>query len=110
MRHPLLLAVAAAAVVAPSTSFAQSEAPSERVAYRDLNLATTLGRARFERRIAAAVKRVCPAADIRDLASMRVSRRCAAETHAGLKQAVASVLKAQEVALASGPSTMLTAQ
>lgn len=110
MRPTLLLAIAAATLVAPSAAFAQTDAPSVRVGYDDLNLSTDVGRARFDRRVAAAVRQVCPSADHRDLVGTRVSRRCAAETHASLKQAMASAAKAQAVALAAKPSNTLTAQ
>jgi UrcA family protein len=110
MRHTLLLAIAAAAVIAPSASIAQDSAPSVRVAYHDLNLATEIGRARFDRRIAAAAKRVCPTADVRDIAALLASKTCVAETYAKTQPAIASAAKAQAVALAATPSVALTAQ
>ena len=110
MRHTLIFALAAALAFAPNAVAAHDKAPSVRVAYSDLNLASKVGRARFDGRLAAAVKRVCPAADARDLVGTRVSRQCAAETHAKLEPAVASAIRAQAVALASAPSNALTGQ
>jgi UrcA family protein len=111
MRHILFLAVAAAATLSPCSAQAQAEAPSVRVAYGDLNLSTTAGRERLDRRLAAAVKRVCPSVDVRDLAAQQAARRCAADTRSNLKQTVASVLNRQGVALASlSPSNARTSQ
>jgi UrcA family protein len=101
MRHTLLLAIAAATLVAPSPSLAQSDAPSVRVAYRDLDLSTASGRDGFERRLAAAVRRVCPVADGRDLAGLEVTRKCIAETQASVKPAVDTAVRTQAVTLAS---------
>ena len=101
MRYNLLIAIAAAATFSPSSALAQADAPTVRVSYADLNLSTPAGRERFERRLAAAVQRVCPFVYARDLAAQQAARSCIAETHADLKQAVASLLKRQGVALAS---------
>ena len=107
MRH-ILLALATATLVAPTSAFAQDEAPSVRVSYEDLNLATEAGRARFDRRLAAAVRRVCPAADVRDLAASLVSRRCIAETHTNAKAMAAAAMKTRGVAVAALPSASLS--
>lgn len=111
MRHYCLLAVAVAAMLSPSSAFAQADAPSVRVAHGDLNLSTTAGRERLERRLATAVKRVCPSIYARELVAQQIARSCIAETHASLKQTVASLLKGQGVALASvTPSNADTSQ
>ena len=101
MRHTLLLTIAAAAMLSPSYAYAQVAAPSVRVSYADLNLSTADGRERLERRLAAAVKRVCPSAYARELVTQQNSRSCAADTHARLKQTMASLTKKQGVAFAS---------
>ena len=111
MRHTLLLAIAAAAVLSPDAAFARTNPPSVRVSYADLNLSTESGRERFDRRLVSAVKRVCPAGDPRDLVARRFARTCAAETHANLKQTVASIMNKHGVALASvAPSDTPTAR
>jgi UrcA family protein len=107
MRHIQLLAVIAASLAAPSSAFARAEITSVRVAYGDLNLSTQAGRSRFESRLAAAVKRVCPAADFRDLRGTQANRRCVAETHARMKPAVASAMQTRAVAAASMPKVAL---
>ena len=106
MRHIQLLAIMTA-LAAPSSALARPDATSVRVAYGDLNLSTDAGRSRFENRLAAAVKRVCPAADLRDLRGSQASRRCVAETHARMRPAVASAMAAPAVAAASLPKVAL---
>lgn len=109
MRQALLLAAIAAAL-APGATSARTQAPSVRVAYGDLDLSTDSGRTRLEHRLATAVDRVCPAADIRDLAGTRASRRCAAETHARVERRMASLLGTRAVALASVDAPRPTAR
>lgn len=101
MRHTLILTIAAAAMLSPSYAHAQAAAPSVRVSYADLNLSTTHGRERFQRRLAAAIKRVCPSAYARELVTQQNARRCVAETGASLDPIVASLTTKQGVALAS---------
>lgn len=74
------LVVAAAALVAAAPVFAQSEVPSMAVSYAGLDLSTPEGRAKFERKIARATKRVCALQSNRELATMMRERRCIAES------------------------------
>ena len=111
MRYILLIAVAAAATLSPCSAYAQADVPSVRVSYADLNLSTTAGREQLDRRLAGAVKQVCPSVHAREPLVQQIARRCAATTHANMKQTVASVLKRQGVALASlSPSNARTSQ
>jgi UrcA family protein len=110
MRHSLFLAIAASAVLTPVAATAADTPLSVRVPYHDLNLATETGRARFDRRIASAVKRVCPMPDIRDIPGVERSLKCAEETHARMKPVIAAAVKAQGVALAARPAVNVAAQ
>lgn len=101
MRHILLLTFAAAAMVPPSAASAGDHTMSVRVSHADLNLATAAGREKLERRVATAVKRVCPSHFSRDLLTQRIARKCASDTRASLKPIMASLLNRQGVALAS---------
>jgi len=51
---------------------------SVKVAYRDLNLGSAAGRAELDRRLAHAVRTVCPAPDHRDLRQLQAAEECRA--------------------------------
>ena len=99
--RPVLIILAAVAAVAPSGASARAEPPSVRVAYGDLDLSTQSGRAHFDRRIAAAVRRVCPAGSVRDLLRSQISRRCLAETRARTAERVVAAMASRTVAASS---------
>ena len=58
MVHKISLIIAAALAI-PAAASAQSEQPSTRVSYADLNLSTPAGRATFDRRIQHAIDGMC---------------------------------------------------
>ena len=61
----------------------------------DLNLTTDEGRARMERRLSAAARRVCGGRpDIRDLSSLRAFNDCRAEAHESTREQVRFALEA----------------
>ena len=73
---PALAALAAAsALVVPTVSHAE-DSNSVRVSYADLNLGTTFGQTKLQRRIAYAAETVCDTADARDLNILRAVRAC----------------------------------
>lgn len=87
MLKPILFAAATlAAAVTASPVLAKPIAPETRiVAYADLDLSSVTGRARLDRRIAAAVRDVCGEASSFDLARRRAVRECVAETRANVR-------------------------
>jgi UrcA family protein len=73
---PALAALAVAgAFVVPTVSSA-AETNSVRVSYADLNLATTIGQHRLERRIAGAARIVCVIEDTHELALAAATQDC----------------------------------
>ncbi len=109
---PVALFAAAAAVIAACAgagpAAAQAEAPARMaVSYADLNLATPYGRDVLEARLSAAVARVCPAGDARDLTARKPVQACRAAALGGvvgqLAQAEAhAMLEARAAQQASG--------
>lgn len=91
----------AAALVAATPVSAQDSFPSITVKSDGLDLASPAGRARMERRIAAAVRTVCEVGRARDLASVLAENRCAAETAARSRQALASLTGDRAIAVAA---------
>jgi UrcA family protein len=88
MLKPILFAAASLAAAANlSPAFAKPISPEVRtVAYADLNLSTTAGRTRLERRIQAAVRAVCgEALPSFDLARRHAVRACLVETRANVQ-------------------------
>jgi UrcA family protein len=88
MLKPILLAAASLAAAANlSPAFAKPITPEIRtVAYADLDLSTTAGRSRLERRIQAAVRDVCgEALPSFDLARRHAVRACLVETRANVQ-------------------------
>jgi UrcA family protein len=94
---PALAAMtAAAALVVPTVSQAQ-DTRSERVTYADLDLASNVGQARLQTRIAFAAKSVCDAGAYTDIAMMPIVRECRSDAIAGAQPAFkAAVAAAQD--------------
>jgi UrcA family protein len=65
-------------------------APSVRVTYSDLNVATEQGAQALYGRIVAAARQVCPDSDIRNLAGLAAQRSCEAKAVAHAVQQVHS--------------------
>ena len=78
------LAAGVASLMIASSAFAAAPgAPTARVSYGDLNLATPAGAARLEARLRAASESVCGRAGFRDLAAMSLEHACVARALAG---------------------------
>ncbi len=88
MLKPVLFAAAAlASAVSFSPALAKPATPSVRVvSYADLDLSSTSGQARLERRIEAAVRDVCGEAPSFELARQQAIRDCIAETRANVRR------------------------
>ena len=86
------LAIAAAAAaslfVAGSALANPLAAPTVRVSYADLNLATPAGVARLHSRLRAAATSLCGEADFRDLTRVTLENACVARTLAGALEQV----------------------
>ena len=87
MLKPILFAAATlAAAVTAAPVFAKPITPNVRVvSYADLDLSSAAGRTQLDRRIRAAVREVCGAAAISDLARRSAVRDCIAETSANVR-------------------------
>lgn len=70
-----LISIAILAASAP-----QESAPSARIAYADLNLASAAGVAELDRRIDRAVDRACPGLKTLPLAQVQAAKGCRADT------------------------------
>jgi len=81
----LIIGVSASAHAASS-----ADAPSVRVSYNDLNLATEQGSQALYGRIVAAARQVCPSSDIRNLAGLAAQHACEASAVAHAVQQVHS--------------------
>lgn len=95
-----VLAALTASIAVPATA----EEVSVTVAFGDLNLASPAGRATLDKRIAAAVNRVCAQAERRDLAGRMAWDECKAATLADAMEQLAAVLPSASVALAASPA------
>ena len=110
IRFLLPLAAAAAAMTGVAAAKAQPAyavdvAPQARVAFGDLSLATPQGRAAMEARMSAAIARICPAADIRDLGRGRAVEACRAAARASsAEQLAAASARALAQAHAAAPA------
>ena len=87
MLKPILFAAAAlASAVSISPAFAKAATPQVRVvSYADLDLSSSAGQARLERRINAAVRDVCGEAPSFDLARRQAVAECRTETRANVR-------------------------
>lgn len=109
MRSKLVLAAMAAVIVSgtlvvPTVSSAAAlkngyDPVSVRVTHADLDLSSAAGQARLERRVEAAITRMCSVGDLRDRLSADASRECR-ETARGnasrdVKLAIAKFSKAR---------------
>lgn len=94
MLKPILFAAAAlASAVSVSPLIAKTVTPEVRiVSHADLDLSSSAGRARLERRIDAAVRDVCGEAASFDLARREAVRECVAETRANVRRPTAAAL------------------
>lgn len=97
MRYPAILA-AAAAVLGAATAFAApaaAETPtSVAVKYSDLDLATSAGQARLERRIDSAARSACGMGEIRTgrFTPTTAQRQCYATTKSNVHDQVAEMI------------------
>ncbi|HEY0621844.1 UrcA family protein [Sphingomonas sp.] len=80
-------AAIAAALIAAVPAFAGG-AKSANVSYADLNLASALGKATFERRVSRAADRVCGVELGRDIVAQAAAKRCAAAARESARPAV----------------------
>jgi UrcA family protein len=91
LRRTLAFAGAFAAIAIAPVSFAatqNSDVPSIKVRYNDLNLTTSAGVDALYTRIARAANAVCPIADIRDLAAVSYAKQCQVQAIARAVQEV----------------------
>ena len=93
----VLAALAASGLVAP----AAAEEHSVIVSYADLNVATPAGAHALDRRIAAAVEKVCAKPELRDLKGMTAWEECKAAALADALAQLSSLEPVDGVALAS---------
>ncbi len=77
----VILGAILTATAGPAVASGQ-EGPVQVVSYSDLDLASETGRVRFDRRIVAAVRRVCGRAWPLDLGAVGAVRRCRSDTFA----------------------------
>jgi len=94
MLKPILFAAAAlASAISVSPAFAKPATPDVRiVSYADLDLSSSAGQARLERRIQAAVREVCGEAPSFDLARRKAVRDCIAETSTNVRRPAPAAL------------------
>ena len=107
-----ILATSAAAILAASAAQAAAQDIEPRsvvVSYADLDLRRPAGREALERRVAAAVRRVCSTpVPSRDLAMLDLSRRCRVKAMADARLKLAQVY--DERSLAEAATTMAAAK
>lgn len=100
-----IVAMASAAALLASASQAEIP-PSERihqvtVSYADLDLGQAAGRATLERRIATAVRRICPRAAPANLREMQIRRECSQEAWAGARSQLVAIYGSNRLAQAT---------
>lgn len=101
MKTIISMTMMLAALATPGLSIAQETLPDVRVSYADLDLRTAAGGKALDRRLAKAVKQVCPNADgSADLMRKAVVRRCLAAKSAEVAQQRTRLLA--EIALKGG--------
>ncbi len=81
-------ALAASVTLAGSALANPVAAPTVRVSYADLNLATPAGAAKLHSRLRAASASLCGQADFRDLTRVTLENACVARTLAGALEQV----------------------
>ena len=99
MRKPIftVLAALAATIAAP----AAAGEPSVTVAFGDLDLTTPAGKAALDKRIEAAVDKVCSLASRRDLAGWMAAEECKVLSLADAMEQLAALAPQANVALAA---------
>jgi UrcA family protein len=107
-----LAALAVASVLLVPTVSQAAEKDSVRVSYADLNLATSGGQDRLQRRIAYGARLVCDTADVRDLKFARAVGECrtgaVADARPAYDAAVASARRGS-VTVLDGAALIVTA-
>jgi UrcA family protein len=105
IRTILTAATLAAAAVCAAPAMAQDQdAVTIKVAYSDLNLASTAGAAVLQRRIDAAVTQICGRVEGYDLQRTAAIVRCRREVSAGpSEEGRQAIAKAHQTVLASAP-------
>lgn len=110
MKTAPLFALATALLLSPVPALAD-EAPTRSVQYGDLDLTKPEGVVRLERRIAAAVRSVCQAADPRDVSLASKVQKCRKAARASasdkMQLAIANARSAQQLAAKQGASPVL---
>ena len=81
-----------AATLAPFPATAMAAVPTARVVHGDLDLASKAGRATFDRRLAAAMDKVCGRLDRSDLGEIASITACRREVSQAAAERVASLL------------------
>jgi UrcA family protein len=99
MRKPIFTVLAAltAAIAAP----AAAEEPSVTVYFGDLDLASPAGKATLDKRIAAAVEKVCSGAERRDIRGWMAAEECKVLTLDDAMEQLAALAPPANVALAA---------
>jgi UrcA family protein len=92
------------ATVANAESRNNTEARQVMVATTDLNLASPAGMATLQRRLAAAVKRVCPSPAQPVLTEMRLHRECVAQARSSIAPQIAQLTSQPQTQSASTAS------
>ena len=99
-----LLSLSLLAIAAPAVTDPVAAPVSAKVSYHDLNLGSAAGRAQLDRRLARAVRAVCPAPDHRDLHQLQAAEECrAVATRAadGQRQLALAAVRADTVQIGS---------
>ena len=99
-------AIASAALLALAAGHAAAQSdvsqPKTAVSYADLDLSRASGRQVLERRLEAAVDRVCPGRPAPgELRSLEIGRKCRTQAWAGAQQQLAAIYDGRQVAEAA---------
>jgi len=86
-----ITAIALCGALAAPVSAQPANGPSVAVSYADLNLSSQSGRSALDGRIDAAIKRVCPDTDPRDLMARASVSACRANALKGSRDQLASI-------------------
>ena len=89
---PVLAALAAASALLVPTVSNAAENTSVRVSYADLNLTTSLGQNKLQRRVAYAARTVCDASDPLDLKFARAVAECRDDTISNAQPAIQAAI------------------
>lgn len=91
---PALCALTVASMLVVPTVSQAATSTSVQVSYADLNLASDAGRNVLERRVARAVRIVCPTEDMRDFAIAHDTQACRSTATANAQPAVDAAIAA----------------